>query len=110
MFSFIIKIIICILVVFCIHSIWQKIQDQCFVPKVKNQNVEIEKYKSILDQISSSHKSNKTREMPSLEKISSMELPLKPMDPQTIGVQELEQDLNQFLDSILVQNHIEIIP
>jgi len=108
MFGFIIKIIICILVVFCIHSIWQKIQDQCFVPKIKNKNVEIEKYKSILDQIS--HQ-NKTREIPP-EKSLAEELPTKPVEKKDahLRINELETDLNQFLDSILLEKHIEIMP
>ena len=95
MFGFLFKIMVCILVVFCIHTIWQKVQENYIRPKLKNTNAEIEKYKAIVQEISQQNK-NQSREVPAepIREIST----------------DLESDLNSFLDSILMENHIEIMP
>ena len=103
MFGFLFKIMICILVVFCIHTIWQKIQDQCFRPRIKTTNAEIEKYKSLVESISQQQKQqNKSREEEKPIPIPTLLEEQNPID--------IESDLNSFLDSILVENHIEIMP
>jgi septal ring factor EnvC (AmiA/AmiB activator) len=100
MFYFLLKIIVCVLVVFCIHTIWQTVQQQCIRPRIKNTNAEIEKYKSLVEQISQQNQSREKNKI--LENKSESEL--------VKDVTELESDLNSFLDSILIENHIEIMP
>jgi len=117
MLGFLFKIIICILVVFCIHMIWQKIQENCVRPKIKNTNAEIEKYKSIVESMSQQNKSislDLGREMESGKEETRCKLP-KPEErmnhnPELAVLHDIESDLNSFLDSILIENHIEIMP
>ena len=103
---------VCILVVFCIHTIWQKIQENCVRPKVKNTNAEIEKYKSLVESIS---QQNKHLSLPLSvereEEETRCKLPkqTQKLEEQTI-LHDIESDLNSFLDSILIENHIEIMP
>lgn len=108
--------------IFCIHSIWQKVQDTCFIPKRKNKNAEIEKYKALVDQISQ----QKTEvSIPIIEPTymnkNVTELDLNPsslgqnqnslgQNQISLGHNSLETDLNHFLDSILLENNIDIIP
>ena len=111
MFGFLLKIMICILVVFCVHTIWQKIQDNCFRPKIKNTNAEIEKYKSLVESISQQNKSisiSREGEGEGEEEEKRCKLPKQNTDLS--GISDIESDLNSFLDSILVENHIEIMP
>jgi len=106
MFGFLIKIIVCILVVFCIHTIWQTVQENYVRPKVKNTNAEIEKYKSLVEQIS---RQNQSREK---DKIPESEFVKVEVNPSTniTNIADIESDLNSFLDSILIENNIEIMP
>lgn len=93
------------MVVFGIHTIWQTVQDQCFRPRIKNINAEIEKYKSLVETISQQQKQkqqNKSREEEKPIQIPTLLEEQIPID--------IESDLNSFLDSILVENHIEIMP
>ena len=122
MFDFLLKIMVCILIVFCIHTIWQNIQEQCVRPKIKNTNAEIEKYKSLVESISQQNKSLSLS--PSLsrererdrdgEQETRCKLP-NPEErtnktPELAVLTDIESDLNSFLDSILIENHIEIMP
>lgn len=111
MFGFLFKIMVCILVVFCIHTIWQKIQENCVRPKVKNTNVEIEKYKSLVESISRQNKSLSLPLSVEREEETRCKLPkqTQKLEEQTI-LHDIESDLNSFLDSILIENHIEIMP
>ena len=121
MLGFLFKIIICILVVFCIHTIWQKIQENCVRPKIKNTNAEIEKYKSLVESISQQNKSisldlgrERERGKEEQEQETRCKLP-KPEErmnhnPELAVLHDIESDLNSFLDSILIENHIEIMP
>jgi len=111
MFGFLLKILVCILVVFCIHMIWQKVQENYIRPKIKNKNAEIEKYKSLVENISrqnqnKSHNISLSREREE-EDGDRCKLPKPNIE---LPINDLESDLNSFLDSILVENHIEIMP
>ena len=109
MFGFLFKIMICILVVFGIHTIWQKIQENCFRPRIKNTNVEIEKYKSLVETISQQQKQKQQNK--SREEEKPIQIPTLPEErEQNQNPIDIESDLNSFLDSILVENHIEIMP
>jgi biopolymer transport protein ExbD len=114
MFGFLFKIMVCILVVFCIHTIWQKIQEHCVRPKVKNTNAEIEKYKSLVESISQQNKSfsQLREEEPETQcKLPKPKLEERPNNtPEQTVLHDIESDLNSFLDSILIENHIEIMP
>jgi uncharacterized membrane protein YhiD involved in acid resistance len=105
MFGFLLKIVVCVLVVFCIHTIWQNIQENFARPRIKNTNAEIEKYKSLVQEISQQHQ-NKSKMREEEKKI---EIPEKPI-VEMAGLHDIESDLNSFLDSILIENHIETIP
>jgi glucan phosphoethanolaminetransferase (alkaline phosphatase superfamily) len=102
MFYFLLKIMVCVLVVFGIHTVWQTVQDHCVRPRIKNTNAEIEKYKSLVESISQQNKSRDREE----EEEKRCKLP----QPEEQMNTDIESDLNSFLDSILVENHIEIIP
>lgn len=109
MFGFLLKIIVCVLVVFCIHTIWQKIQEQLIRPRIKNTNAEIEKYKSLVESISRQKEEEKrenTIQIPKNHSVINNDLPIADL----AGISDLETDLNSFLDSILIENHIEIMP
>ena len=96
---------VCILVVFCIHTIWQTVQENYVRPKIKNTNAEIEKYKAIISQQQKQPQNiSRSREEENPIQIQITKLPEEgnPID--------LESDLNSFLDSILIENHIEIMP
>ena len=105
MFGFLFKIMVCVLIVFGIHTVWQTVQENCFRPRIKNTNAEIEKYKSLVESISQQQKQkqqNKSREEEKPTQIPTLLEERNPID--------IESDLNSFLDSILVENHIEIMP
>jgi hypothetical protein len=122
MFYFLLKIMVCILVVFCIHTIWQNIQEQFARPRIKNTNAEIEKYKSLVESISQQNisRQNISRQNKSREgegegegegngnggEENRCKLPKQEEQMNT----DIESDLNSFLDSILIENHIEIMP
>jgi len=97
---------VCVLVVFCIHTIWQKVQESYVQPRIKNTNAEIEKYKSLVEQISQQNKSISRKEE---EEEKRCKLP-KPENHELPNVTDIESDLNSFLDSILIENNIEIMP
>ena len=104
---------VCILVIFCIHTIWQKIQDNYVRPKVKNTNAEIEKYKSLVENISrqNQNKSHDITHSLSREEEDGDRCKLPKSKPNIeLPINDLESDLNSFLDSILIENHIEIMP
>jgi biopolymer transport protein ExbD len=109
MFYFLLKIMICILVVFGIHTIWQTVQDQCFRPRIKNTNAEIEKYKSLVETISQQQKQKQQNKSREEEKPIQIPALLEERDRNQNPI-DIESDLNSFLDSILVENHIEIMP
>lgn len=109
MFYFLLKIMVCILVVFCIHTIWQTVQENYVRPKIKNTNAEIEKYKAIVESMSRQNKyiSQKSEG----EEADRCILPETNMDMDPVSsTTDIESDLNSFLDSILIENHIEIMP
>ena len=107
MFYFLLKIMVCILVVFGIHTVWQTVQDHCFRPRIKNTNAEIEKYKSLVETISQQQKQKQQNK--SREEEKPIQIPALP-EEQNPNPIDIESDLNSFLDSILVENHIEIMP
>ena len=112
MFGFLLKIMVCILVVFCIHTIWQTVQENYVRPKIKNTNVEIEKYKSLVESISRQNKSKSiSREQEEQEEERcKLPKPEEQINTDTAGITDIESDLNSFLDSILIEKHIEIMP
>jgi len=111
MFYFLLKIMICILVVFGIHTIWQTVQDQCFRPRIKNTNAEIEKYKSLVESISQQQKQHNNSLLREEEKRCKLPKPEEEqINTDIAGITDLESDLNSFLDSILIEKHIEIMP
>ena len=107
MFGFLFKIMVCILVVFGIHTVWQTVQENCFRPRIKNTNAEIEKYKSLVETISQQQKQKQQNKSREEEKPIQIPALLEERNPNPI---DIESDLNSFLDSILVENHIEIMP
>ena len=107
MFGFLLKIIVCVLVVFFIHTIWQNIQEQFARPRIKNTNVEIEKYKSLVESISQQHNNSRQREE---EKREDQIIVNHPPNDNDLPISNIESDLNSFLDSILIENNIEIMP
>ena len=97
------------MVVFGIHTIWQTVQDQCFRPRIKNTNAEIEKYKSLVESISQQQKQKQQNKSREEEKPIQIPALLEERDRNQNPI-DIESDLNSFLDSILVENHIEIMP
>lgn len=88
------------------HTIWQKIQELVVRPRIKNTNVEIEKYKSLVESISRQREEEKRE--------NSIPIPKLPENHSRIDndlpIADIESDLNSFLDSILMENNIEIMP
>ena len=99
------------MVVFGIHTIWQTVQDQCFRPRIKNTNAEIEKYKSLVESISQQQKQHNNSLLREEEKRCKLPKPEEEqINTDIAGITDLESDLNSFLDSILIEKHIEIMP
>ena len=106
---------VCVLVVFCIHTIWQNIQEQFARPRIKNTNAEIEKYKSLVESISQQQKQNSLlREEEKRENPDPIPIPIPKVNhsltDKDLPISDIETDLNSFLDSILIEKHIEIMP
>ena len=101
---------VCVLIVFGIHTVWQTVQDHCFRPRIKNTNAEIEKYKSLVESISQQNKSRDRDREEEEEKRCTLPKSKEQMNTDISGITDLESDLNSFLDSILIENHIEIMP
>lgn len=72
-----IQIVICILIIIILHQIWNYMKDTFTYKKKKTVNSDIEKYKKLLEE-----------------------------QTEYNNIEPLEQDLDQFMQEIILQNNI----